>query len=191
MAKHFFERWLPSVERVKQSRVMALFGQQILHPQIWYVNRRSITKAMFVGTFLGLIPLPFHGVLIIAAVLLLRINLPLCLALSWLSNPITVVPIIYAGFWTGTQVFDVQMVNEAMIKGVLHQVSHWLSHWGQGHVDLSLAKILMVGTLLLAFLSASLVALSTNLLWRWSVIRHWKKRQQIRARCATKHQSEH
>ncbi len=181
MAKQFFRRWLPSTERISRSKILSIFGQHLLNPQIWYINRKSITKAMFIGTFFGLIPIPFHSLFIVVAVLLLRVNLPLSLMMCWLSNPLTIVPIIYVSFWTGTQIFQVHMIDEAMLKGVLHQISDWITHFGQGYVDLSLAKILIVGMITVAFITALLLTILTNLYWRYSVQRAWRKRQKLMA----------
>lgn len=156
---------------------MALFGRQLTQPKIWYINRKSITKAMFIGTFFGLMPIPLHTFLIIFAVLLFRVNLPLSLAMSWISNPLTIVPIIYLSFWTGAQIFQVKMIDQTMLMGVLHQVAHYITHFGQGHIDFSLAKILMVGMITVAFIGALILSILTHLFWRYSVKKAWRKRK--------------
>lgn len=178
MAKQFFQSWLPSAERIAQSKVLSIFGRHLMHPQIWYINRRSITKAMFLGTFFGMIPIPFHTVMIVLLVLLMRVNLPLSLAMSWLTNPLTLIPILYAGFWTGAQIFQVQMIDRNMLIGVMHQISDSVSHLSAGQLDLSLAKILMVGLVTVAFVTAIVLSTLTALFWRYSVQRAWRKRRQ-------------
>lgn len=104
MAKQFFQSWLPSPEKVSKLKLMRFFGQRTLNPLLWYVNRKSISRAVFIGAFFGLLPIPFHSVLIILVVLLLEVNLPVALALAWLSNPLTLVPILYVGFWLGSKI---------------------------------------------------------------------------------------
>lgn len=56
---------------------MRIFGQHTLNPLLWYVNRRSIAKAMFIGTFWGILPVPFHSLFIILTILWLEVNLPI------------------------------------------------------------------------------------------------------------------
>ena len=71
------------------------------------------------------------------------------------------------------------MINKDMLLGVLHQFLNWIKNFGHGHIDFSLAKILVSGLVLEAFLFAFLFYIATHLIWRWSVIHKWKKRKQI------------
>ena len=126
-------------------------------------------------------PIPFHSIFIVAAILFFEVNLPVGLALAWLSNPFTLVPILYIGFWIGTQIFHVHMINKEMMLGVLHQVCHWIKSLGHSHVDLSLAKILMSGLIIEAFVVALVLYLLTEFFWRLSIYRHWKKRKTVQS----------
>ncbi|MFW2153887.1 DUF2062 domain-containing protein, partial [Acinetobacter gyllenbergii] len=47
MAKQFFQSWLPSPQKVSSLKFMRIFGQRTLNPVLWYVNRKSIAKAVF------------------------------------------------------------------------------------------------------------------------------------------------
>ena len=180
MPKQFFHKWLPSSEKVANLNFMRIFGPRTLNPLLWYVNRRSIAKAMFIGTFWGILPVPFHSVFIILTILWLEVNLPIGLCMAWLTNPFTVVPILYLGFWFGTKIYHVNMINKDMLLGVLHQIMNWLTNFGHGHIDFSLAKILVSGLVIEAILFAVLFYFTTHLLWRWSVIYSWNKRKNIK-----------
>ena len=180
MPKQFFHKWLPSSEKVTNLKFMRIFGPRTLNPLLWYVNRRSIAKAMFIGTFWGILPVPFHSVFIILTILWLEVNLPIGLCMAWLTNPFTVVPILYLGFWFGTKIYHVNMINKDMLLGVLHQIMNWLTNFGHGHIDFSLAKILVSGLVIEAILFAVLFYFTTHLLWRWSVIYSWNKRKNIK-----------
>ena len=48
MPKKFFNKWLPSSEKVARLKFMRIFGERTLNPLLWYVNRHSIAKAMFI-----------------------------------------------------------------------------------------------------------------------------------------------
>ncbi|WP_343597542.1 DUF2062 domain-containing protein [Acinetobacter sp.] len=175
MVKQLLQSWLPSPERVSSMKMMRLFGARTANPLLWYVNRRSICKAIFIGTFFGLLPIPFHSILIVLAVLCFEVNLPVSLALAWLSNPFTILPILYIGFWFGTKIFHVHMIDQAMLMGVMHQIGNWIRNFGHGHVDFSLAKILMTGLMVEALLFSTLFYVVIELLWRWGAIKNWKK----------------
>ncbi|KQW98435.1 MULTISPECIES: DUF2062 domain-containing protein [unclassified Acinetobacter] len=177
MAKHFFQSWLPSPERVNNLKFMKIFGDKALSPQLWYVNRKSISKAMFIGTFWGILPIPFHTLLIIFSVLFFEANLPIGLILAWIMNPLTIVPILIFAFWIGSKIYHVHMINKEMLLGVFHQIIHWIKNFGHGHIDFSLAKILATGLFIEAFVFASLLFIATRIYWRWSVIKKWNSRK--------------
>lgn len=158
-------------------KLMKIFGQRTLNPLLWYINRKSISKAIFIGTFWGMLPLPFHSILIVLTVLLFEVNLPISLCLAWLTNPLTLVPILYVGFWLGAKIFQVNMIDQDMIMGVLHQISHVITHFGEGHIDLSFAKILLSGLMLEALIFALIFFILTRLIWRWNIILHYRRRR--------------
>ncbi|RZG80107.1 DUF2062 domain-containing protein [Acinetobacter sp. WCHAc060033] len=176
MAKHFFQSWLPSPERVKKLKFMKIFGNKALSPMLWYVNRKSISKAMFIGTFWGILPIPFHTVLIVFTILIFEANLPIGLLLSWIMNPLTIVPILFLAFWIGSKIYHVHMINKDMLIGVFHQIINWIKNFGHGHIDLSLAKILATGLLIEALVFAALLFIITRIYWRWSVVKKWNNR---------------
>ena len=179
MPKQFFRKWLPSAEKVTRLKLIKIFGQRTLrNPLLWHVNRHSIAKAIFIGTFWGLLPIPFHSVFIILTILIFEANLPIALCMAWLTNPFTLVPILYLAFWFGSKIYHVNMINKDMLLGVLHQITHWLKNFGHGHIDFSLAKILISGLVIEATLFAILFFCVTHLIWRCSVIYSWKKRKQ-------------
>ncbi len=177
MAKHFFQAWLPSPEKINNMKIMRIFGQRVLTPQLWYINRKSISKAMFIGTFWGILPIPLHSALIILTILIFEANLPIGLLMAWIMNPLTIVPILFFAFWIGSKIYGVHMINKDMLLGVFHQIVHWIENFGHGHIDLSLAKILATGLLLEALLFAFLFFVFTRLYWRWSVVKKWRSRQ--------------
>lgn len=176
MAKFFFQSWLPSPERVNNLKIMKIFGKHVLNPKLWYVNRKSISKAIFIGTFWGILPIPLHSILIVLTVLAVEANLPISLLLAWIMNPLTIVPILIFAFWLGTQIYGVHMINKDMLVGVFHQIVHWIQNFGHGHIDFSLAKILATGLLIEALLFAIVLFIATRIFWRWSVIKKWNNR---------------
>jgi hypothetical protein len=80
------------------------------------------------------------------------------------------------GFWLGSKIFQVNMIDKDMILGVLHQILNWVKNFGHGHIDLHLAKILVTGLVLEALLTAFILYICTRIIWRWSVLRKWNQR---------------
>ncbi|MCF8998540.1 DUF2062 domain-containing protein [Acinetobacter nectaris] len=176
MLKQTLQSWLPSSEKVASSKIMKLFGSRTRDPLLWYVNRRSISRAVLIGAFFGLLPIPFHSILIILAVLMLEVNLPIGLSLAWLTNPFTIAPILYVAFWIGSKIYHVQMIDKEVLLTTFHQVSAWLSHFGHGYVDTSMTKVLFSGLLIEALSFSLILYIITLLFWRWSTIHQWHKR---------------
>ncbi len=50
--KAFFSILASLPEKVSNMKFLRIFGKKTLNPVLWYVNRKSITRAVFVGTFL-------------------------------------------------------------------------------------------------------------------------------------------
>ena len=57
---------------------------------------------------------------------------------------------------------------------------NWIENFGHGHIDFSLAKILMTGLIVEALVTAIVLYIATQLLWRWSVLRSWNRRKNQR-----------
>lgn len=65
-------------------------GDRILHKSLWTPRRESLARAWLVGFPITIIPfLPGQTVFACAAALLVRGNLLLCIALQFLSTPLT------------------------------------------------------------------------------------------------------
>lgn len=176
MFKPFLQTWLPRPEHVKALKIMRIFGDRASNPKLWYINRRSIAIAIFIGSFWGILPIPLHSLLILLSVLLLQVNLPIALLLAWLMNPVTFVPIIWTGFWIGSKIFQAPMLNIERLKALLVQLQDWILHWGHGPLDLSIAKILATGLLIEATCIALLLSGLSYLLWHWQLVRAWQRR---------------
>lgn len=57
-----------------------------------------------VGLFISWLPLPLQTVLAGAFAALLRVHVPSSLVMVWFTNPLTVVPLLYAGWLVGSTI---------------------------------------------------------------------------------------
>lgn len=101
MSRKWFRRCLPTVERVREVKALARFGDALFHPALWHLNRRSTAGGVAAGLFCGLIPGPFqmHGAGIAAAIF--RVNLPVVLASMPYTNPLTIFPLYLVAYQLG------------------------------------------------------------------------------------------
>jgi uncharacterized protein (DUF2062 family) len=77
-------------------------GNRLHHPRLWHLNRRSVAGATGVGLFVAFVPLPFQMVMATLGALWLRVNLPLSVALIFITNPLTIGPAFYFCYKVGT-----------------------------------------------------------------------------------------
>src|SRR5882672_125961 len=67
----------------------------------WSLNRRNVTRAVALGFFIAFMPpiLP-HTLIALVAAIALRVNIPVTLTAIFLTNPVTMVPLYYAAYWS-------------------------------------------------------------------------------------------
>ena len=97
-----------------------------------------------------------------------RVNLPLSVALVWISNPLTMPPMFY-----GAYLFGVKLLGSEE-----HPFSFELSiDWFMQSLG-TIAAPLLVGCLVIGVLSSILSYGLIRLLWRFSVVSEYNKRKQ-------------
>ncbi|RLA67382.1 MAG: DUF2062 domain-containing protein [Epsilonproteobacteria bacterium] len=122
------------------------------------INRKMITKGVFVGLFWGFIPMPMQMLAVVATTPLLRFNVPIAIAMVWLSNPFTMPPMYYMEYLTGNFILGSEGI--ANIELTLE----WFS---QNMADIFVP--LYVGAAFYSIIVSSLIYLFLNWLWIRSV----------------------
>jgi uncharacterized protein (DUF2062 family) len=169
---HFsIKNYIPSVETIKTSKSLAFLGDLLDDPNLFHLNRRSVSKAFFWGVFIGLLPpIPVHTPAAATAALMSRSNLPLTIAVVWIGNPLTIPIIMYAFYQLGLLVLHAEPISGFEFSW------NWLSHEFR-----QVWKPYLVGSLLGASLCASLAYMVSTCIWRLNVKRKWFNRRQRRA----------
>jgi len=72
------------------------------------INRKSVAKGVLVGLFIAFIPMPAQMVAIVLLQPLFRFNLPLAIAMVWITNPLTMPFIYYIEYETGGFLLNMQ-----------------------------------------------------------------------------------
>src|SRR5260221_9609323 len=100
--RNFSPKPLRSTEAARHNRYTALFAPLLHHPNLWPLNRHSVAGGVAIGLFAGLVPGPFQ--MLTAAILAvpLRVNLPVALATTLYTNPLTIGPLYVIAYWIGT-----------------------------------------------------------------------------------------
>ena len=90
MPKHLIKRYTPNHDYVRNHKMLGLFGKLFLDPNLWHLNRRSVSGAIFVGVFWAFVPIPGQMFGAIFSAILLRVNVPIAFGLIFLTNPVTI-----------------------------------------------------------------------------------------------------
>ena len=112
-------------------------------------------------------PVPFQMVLSAGVAIIVHANLPLSIALVWITNPLTMPAIFYFCYLVGTWILGAQekaFVFEASWEWVVNSLS-------------TIGPAFLLGCGVLAVVFSILGYVGIHGLWRYSVNKEWKKRQ--------------
>ncbi|SHL02562.1 DUF2062 domain-containing protein [Halomonas caseinilytica] len=166
MPRRLLQRYLPHPDTLRRQRSLRFMGQLIGNPSLWMLSRRSVANAFFVGLFCALLPIPGQMALAALGAWFLRANLPLSVGLVWITNPLTMPLIFYGNYRLGAWLLD------GPVRAAPEQLS---TRWVAEQM-LDILPALALGSLVAAVVCGIAGSLIIRLLWRWQVVRSWKRR---------------
>ena len=170
MPRHLLKRFAPDHRVIREHKHMRIFGRLLHDANLWHFNRRSVSGAFAVGLFWAMIPIPFQMVAAAATAIPLRVNLPISVALVWVTNPLTMPPIFYFNYLVGTW-----LLPSHKPLGDVEISMEWFKH--------SLTEIwepLYLGSLVMGLILALLSYVGMRAFWRWHVVHQYRQRRQRR-----------
>lgn len=171
MPKNALKKYFPSPQAVKEHPSLQFLGKLLHEPNLWHMNRRSVSRAFLVGLFCAFIPMPFQMVVAAIIGIWARSNLPISIGLVWITNPLTMPPIFYFTYLIGAAILDTPA----------HPFEIELSlQWFASEVA-SIWQPLLLGSMLVAIIAGVSGYIGIRLVWRLHVVRAWRKRQAQRA----------
>lgn len=184
MPQKQLKKWLPTPEEIQQNKTLKPFASRLSDPRLWHFNRASLTKAVYIGVFSSFFPLPGQSVLAILGCLYYKANIPMSIVSTWLTNPITTIPIFYAAYYIGANILNVDVIGLNTIGKMLSDLSLWLFSDGANpfvtYKDSFSLSAFLLGLLILAAISSIVCGLAFKYFWRYKVISTWKKRHGYR-----------
>jgi len=178
MLKKRLQRYLPSPAQIRETRALKPVAHLLSRSEIWHLNRRSAAGAVFIGLFCAFLPVPMQ--MIIAAVLAIaaRCNLPISVALVWITNPLTIPPIFYFTYRLGAWLLDMHISVSTI------DLNMW---WIWDNLG-TIGYPLVFGSLVCGWVAGVTGFVVTRVLWRLHVIRRWElRRARVRARRESMH----
>lgn len=192
--KHRLKRLLPTRESLLQHRWLGWLGPRLQHPRLWHMSRKGIALGLALGMFFGLLipvaQIPFSATMAV----LLRANLPVAVASTLVTNPVTFGPVYYGAYKLGKLVLLEDDPSEDELQALLdqhtvHQAQESQEGFWAGlqHAMDQLGRVgkpLVVGLAIVASCTGVAVYFLVNLLWtlkvRWSRRRRLQRRPSLR-----------
>lgn len=162
-----------------QNRYIGVFGSALHHHNLWHLHRHSVAGGVAIGLFASMIPGPVQMLSAALLAVLFKVNLPVAVLLTLISNPFTIVPMYYLAYKIGA-VFTDQNSNGIATGLALHDTG--LVDWAPALFNwvASLGKPLAIGLPVFALLLALLGYFATHGAWWLYVVLAWRKRQRLR-----------
>lgn len=141
----------------KSDKLKSFIKKYKIPPEYLSTSRKMTSKAVFIGIFIAFIPMPMQMLAVLAVMPFFKFNVPIALAMCWLSNPFTMPPMYYieyltGSFFLGCEIAPVEMTLE----------------WFSDNLD-DIFIPLYAGAFLYSVLGASLAYWVVNHFWRGSV----------------------
>ncbi len=182
MPKRFFRRYLPrdTGELDQGGSLRRVIGRRLADPNLWHLNRRSISGGMAIGLFLAWMPIPFQMMPAALIAILLRMNLPTAVVLVWVSNPLTWGPMYWSAYRLGIWLLDREprAVEDLDFKPE--------TAWFFDEM-LAIWQPLLLGCTLLAVISATAGYALTRIVWRLHIVSWIAERRRQRKRRINRH----
>lgn len=107
-AREFLRKFLC----IKSDAAYAYFKR----PEIWQWHKSNIAKSVLIGCFIAFLPLPCQMILAALASVVFGAYLPLSVALVWISNPITFIPLTWVCLAVGCNLLQIDMTILSHLK---------------------------------------------------------------------------
>lgn len=170
MNRRGWRDWLPCPQALQGNRWLRWIGPALHHPRLWHLNRRGVALGLALGLFFGLLipiaQMPLAG----GAAVLLRANVPMAVASTLVTNPVTFAPVYYAAWRTGSAILGDDGRSKPPLpqaEGEAAPAAWWERAWE--HLQQA-GKPLLLGLAIFATGFGLLGYLLVTLVWRLKVL---------------------
>ncbi len=167
MPKKLISRFLPNREVIKRQKALKIFGGVLYNPNLWCLNRRSASGAFALGLFMAFVPLPSQMIMSAGLSIVFGVNLPLSVALVWVSNPITMPFLFYFCYKIGAHILHTH-ASFTHFEPSIHFITQQIN---------TIGPPFLLGCFICGTVSAFLGYFVIRGLWRYSVVRSWQQRK--------------
>ena len=149
------------------------------HPVYFSVNRKTVTRAIWIGIFVGFLPIPMQMAVAAILAIIARVNIPVAVLGVWITNPLTMVPLFYLAYRLGAAMLSMPIE--------LWPSEHSLLEMSQGMGGIW--KATLYGGVVLGLSVATVAYISVSIIWQVSTAIRYRERKQRREQRDRKAQS--
>lgn len=164
MPKKKLKKILPTHEKVKEQKLLKIFGNFLHKREIWSLSRKKVLGGVFIGVFVAALPMPFQMVLSSFLAIVFNVNLPISFALIFISNPLTMPLMFYVEYEIGNFILNPSTHVEFNFDSMYDNFDQ-------------IALSLYLGSIILGLSCAFLSRLAVNFLWIRTVRKDRKNSQ--------------
>ena len=147
----------------KSEKLKAFIKKANIPREFLAANRKMITRGVTLGIFIAFIPMPMQMAAVLLFMPLFRFNVPIALAMCWLSNPITMPPMYYIEYELGS-----------FLLGISPQPVELTLEWFSNNME-AIFIPLYFGTLVFSVVGSISSYFLVTYLWKLSACRDKKK----------------
>ena len=165
------KQYLPTKETIRAQKSLGPVRDLLLEPELWHFHRRAVSGAVFIGLFCAFLPVPMQMGLAGLLAVFTRCNVPISVALVWITNPFTFAPIFFFAYKLGAWLLDMEV---AKIEWEFSLSWFWSTMAAIG-------APLLLGSVICGWVSGLTGVVLSRWLWRRHVVRRWQRRRALRA----------
>jgi uncharacterized protein (DUF2062 family) len=120
-------------------------------------NRKMISRGVLIGLFIAFIPMPMQMAAVLLFIPFVKFNVPVGIAMCWLSNPITMPPMYYMEYLTGSFLLGIKPAPVEMTM-----------KWFENNID-NIFIPLYFGTAMYSIFGSLIAYFAVNYFWKISV----------------------
>jgi len=169
----------PTRESLEEVRWLRPFAHRVLEPSLWRFTRRSVPRGVALGLLVGIF-LMIPGLQVIGAALLAlpcRANVPIAVAMTFLSNPATTPFLLYLSLVVGNR-FVHSTADLGTVSMMIDQGAS-LAEWARWAASAA-APALIVGLFVVSVIAAAVGYLLSAFVWRGWIAHKWTLRERHR-----------
>jgi len=152
----------------KSQKLKAFIAKSKISPEFLASTRKMIIRGVTLGLFVAFIPMPMQMAAVLLFMPFFRFNVPIAIAMVWITNPFTMPPIYVMEYYTGSFFLGTEISNVEMTVG-----------WFQENID-DIFIPLYTGALFYSLTSAFSAYWLVDHFWKSSVKKAKKKHRHHR-----------